>query len=158
MKNFKIGKKLLITYGLITILLCMTAILGIFSLKSNGSNFTSFYDNGYQITNNAADMRRAIQSAIKNISYTMLLDDEQKVAQYIQSAEDELEILSDGIAFMKEHFRGDMTLVTESEELLLQGVEYREQVIELARVNKNVEASAVFFDQYQPILLEYRTI
>lgn len=153
MKNMKIGKKLFITFGIITLLLCTTAILGIVSLKSNGRNFQSFYENGYQITNKAMDMRRSIQATIKNISYSMLVEDEQKTAEYLKSAEEELANLRAGISFMKSSFRGDMSLVTQSESLLDEGTALREQVIELARVNKNAEASAVFFNQYQPLLL-----
>lgn len=154
MRNFKIGKKLFVTFGVITLLLCITAITGIFSLKSTGRNFTSFYENGYQITNRSVDMRRSIQSAIKNLSYTMLVEDEQKTASYLQSTEEELANLRDGVTFMKDNFRGDMSLVTQIETLLERGTPYREQVIKLASLNQNAEAAAVFFDQYQPILLE----
>lgn len=158
MKNLKIGKKLTVTFGIITLLLCTTAILGILSLKSNGRNFTSFYENGYQITNKAIDMRRAIQSAIKNISYTMLVEDEQKTAEYTQNAENELANLRDGVSFMKEHFKGDMSLVTRIGDLLTEGTQYREGVVQLAGMNKNEEASAMFFDQYQPLLLEVQDL
>lgn len=154
MKNFKIGKKLFVTFGIILLLLCITAVMSIFSLRSSGNNFTSFYENGYHITNKATDMRRAIQSSLKNISYTMLIDDEQKVAQYTQSSEEELQNLYDGITFMKDHFRGDMSLVTQVEQLIGQGEQYRTEVMNLAKLNKNAEASAMFFDSYQPLMLQ----
>lgn len=92
MKNLKIGMKLFVTFGIIIVLLCLTALTGIMSLRGNGARFTSFYENGYHITNRAVEMRRSIQSAIKNLSYTMLVEDEQRTASYTQSAEDELEI------------------------------------------------------------------
>lgn len=158
MKNLKIGMKLFVTFGIITLLLCLTALTGIMSLRSNGARFTSFYENGYHITNRAVEMRRSIQSAIKNLSYTMLVEDEQRTASYTQSAEDELENLREGVSYMEEHFRGDMSLVTRIDELLDQGTPYREEVIRLAAMNQNAEATEVFFDQYQPLLLEVQDL
>lgn len=154
MKNLKIGKKLLVTFGTILVLFCITVITAIASLNSTGASFTSFYNNGYQITNEAMYMCRSIQASIKSLAYTMLIEDEAQTNSYIQAAEAELKNLSDGIAFMKQSFRGDMALVTNVESLLAEAEQYRSQVTQLAAQNKNAQASEMFFGKYQPLMLQ----
>ena len=154
MKDFKIGKKLFVTFGVIIGLFLIVVVTSFLCLENSGNKFEDFYEKGHQITNKSMDMRRAIQSAIKNISYTMLTDDEEKVEEYIAAADAEMQILSEGFEFMKENFRGDMTLVTEAQEKMEQGKEYRLQVTEMAAQNRNKEAANRFYDMYQPILIE----
>lgn len=152
MKDLKISKKLFITFGVIVGLLIIMAIISIVSLRSTGARFVSFHENGYQVTNEAMNMRRAIQSALKNISYSMLTDDEERTSEALATTTEELDILSNGIAFMKEKFRGDMNLVYEAESMLLEGAEIREKITQLASANKNEEAIELFYESYQPLM------
>lgn len=154
MKDFKIGKKLFVTFGVIICLFLIVVVTSILCLENSGNKFADFYEKGYQITNKSMDMRRAIQSAIKNISYTMLIDEEEQVKEYIAASDAEMQILNEGFEFMKQNFRGDMTLVTEAQEKMEQGKEYQIQVTDMAAQNRNKEAANRFYDMYQPILTE----
>lgn len=154
MKNLKIGKKLLVTFGVIITLFCVTVILSVLSLRSTQSNFHSFYDSGYQITNHSMDMRRSIQSTVKNLGYSVMTDDAQKTAEYIQSAQDDLQDLRDGVSYMKENFLGDMSLVTGFENVMSSVVDQRERVFELALQGQNGEAAALYFSEVQPAFLQ----
>lgn len=150
MKNYKIGKKLLITFGIIVSLLLLVAVLSLISLIGNGNKFTSFYQNGYNITNSVMDTRRSIQSSAKYIGYAMMTDDQAMTDEYIQNAKNETETMKIGLEFMREHFRGDQALVEGFNSSLGNIADMRAQVYELASANRNEEASALYFEQVMP--------
>lgn len=153
-KNFKIGKKLLITFGMVIALLLVVVIIAIFSLVSNGKKFTSFYDEGYKVTNEVMNLRRAIQESAKSIGYSMMVVDEDETAGYIQDARDASVVMLDGIEFLRNSFSGDQALV-EGFYNSLNGIsDFREQVYELALAGKNTEASALYFSDVLPGYLE----
>lgn len=154
MKNLKIGKKLLFTFGIIIALFLVTIFMSIFGLSSTSESFTDFYTNGYPVSNKSTDMRRAIQSAIKNIAFSMLETDDEKTKEYIASADEEMQALTEGFDYMEKNYRGDMSIITEARKYLEDSKQFRTQVTDLAEQNKNEEAIDVFFNQYRPYLLK----
>ena len=154
MKNLKIVKKLLITFGIIIFMLCVTAIMAIASLTSTNNNFETFYNIPYEITNRSMDMRRAIQSTAKNLGYATMSADKEATANYIQEAKNDLQSLEDGIAFMKENFRGDIALVNNFESIMSSVITERDQVFQYALENKNTEAAALYFEKVSPAFVE----
>lgn len=154
MKNLKIGKKLIVTFGIITAMLCITVIMAVSSLVKVRGNFTTFYEKPYVINNYAMDMRRSLQNMAKFFGYATMTSDLQKTAEYIQSAEDELGSLREGTAFMEENFNGDKTLITKFDTAMQSIKTAREQAFELAKQNKNDEAIEIFFEVIYPGLVE----
>lgn len=154
MKNVKIGKKLTIAFGIIAALFICVIIMSISSLMGTGTQFASFYENGYEITNKTMDLRRTIQSACKNIGYAIMTDDKDMTKEFIDGLNSDATYLSNSVKEMKEHNQGNQTLITECLDLLQQGASMRAQVSELALANRNEEASKIFFDSYRPILTQ----
>lgn len=154
MKNLKIGKKLLVTFGIIVAMLCLTVVVAVASLFEVRGNFTTFYENPYVINNYAMDMRRSMQNMAKYLGYAVMTDDIQQTADYVASAQEEAEALEAGMAFMKENFTGDMSLVNNFESSMASIKDDRERVFDLAKQNRNNEASKLFFDNVNPGLLE----
>lgn len=150
MKNLKIGKKLLITFGSIIALLLVISVVAVVNLLGNGQKFQSFYENGYNITNNVMDVRRSIQASAKYIGYSMMTDDMDMTAQYIESAKAETETMKSGLEFMRKNFRGDQALVENFNNALTKISDARDQVYDLANSNKNSEASSLFFESVMP--------
>lgn len=154
MKNLKIGKKLSIAFGIIAVLFVSVIVMSISSLMNNGSQFASFYDNGYQITNTSMDMCRAIQSACKNIGYAIMTEDASLTKEFIDGLNDDAVYLNEGINGLKGRFQGDQSLITDCISLLQKGAAVRAEVSELALASRNEEASKLFFDNYRPILVQ----
>lgn len=75
MKNLKIGKKLIVTFGVIIILFLISLMVSIMSLSNSGKNFGDFYTVGYPVSNKTTDMCRATQTGLKCIAISMLTDD-----------------------------------------------------------------------------------
>lgn len=154
MKNLKIGKKLLLTFGVIIVLFLITIFMSFYSLESTSDSFTDFYTNGYPVSGKTIEMRRAIQSAIKNIAFSMLETDVKKTEEYIASADENMQELTEGFDFMEKNYRGDMSIITQARALLEESKQYRTKVTDLAAQNKNEEAIDIFFNDYRPYLLQ----
>lgn len=147
MKNFKISKKLTVSFGIILVMLIATALVGLFSLNSVGKNFTVFYNQPFMVTNTTRDMQRAIQAAAKNVGYTTMTADTQATNQYIDSAEEKLGVLKTGVEFLHNNFGGDMNMVDECKATMNASASYRETVFENARANRNDEVIDAYFDE-----------
>lgn len=154
MKDLPISKRLLITFGVILALFCATVVLSVFSLLSTGSNFDQFYSGPYEITNKAADLRGNIQTVAKYIGYSMMESDSQKTAEYVKGAEDSIQELRDGTAFMRENFKGDMSIIDNYDSIMKGVMEDRDRVLELALANQNEEAIALYFSKVMPAFLQ----
>lgn len=154
MKNLKIGKKLLVTFGVIIILFCVTVVVSILSLNQTGENFKTFYDSPFQVSNKASDMRTSIQATGKYIGYAMMVDDPVKTAEYVKGAQDELQSLTDDITFMKKNFQGEEALLTKYDSVMAGLAADQEKVLSLALNNENAEATSLYFDKVMPELVE----
>lgn len=118
-----------ITFGIILAMFCGTVILSIFSLFSAGGNFTSFYHGPYEITNKSAELRSNIQTVAKYTGYAMMEEDTAKTAEYVQSAQDMIQNLREGTAYMRENFSGDMTIIDNYGSIMKGVMEDRDQVL-----------------------------
>ena len=154
MKNLKIGKKLLITFGVIIILLLTTIIMSVSGFISISKDFTNFYNKPYNITNKTMDMQRIIQSAVKNIGYTMMATDSKEKLEFAEQANEDMNNLEKDIDFLRENFTGDVELINNFEKIMVDTKELRNEIINLAKNNKNNEASYIYFKEYHPALLD----
>lgn len=149
-KNYKIGKKLFVTFGIIVSLLVVVVVVGLAALISIGDKFNTFHNNGYQITNKVMEVRMSIQSSAKNIGYSMMTSDAEETSNYIDNAKAESVTMSEGITVLEEKFAGDKSLIDSFNDAMLSIKEDREKVYELALANKNDEASELYFAKVMP--------
>ncbi|MDD3394929.1 MAG: methyl-accepting chemotaxis protein [Anaerotignum sp.] len=92
MKNFSIGKKLTITFGVVIALNIITVLcavfLGIFSVKSE---FTNFYKKPYQSTAYTQSVRRQVEGIQKDLAYMVIETDPQKLKQWDEDLDTRLQ-------------------------------------------------------------------
>lgn len=156
MKNLKIGKKLLITFGSIVVLFLITLVIALFSLNNTGSNFEDFYTNGYPVSLKTSDMRRSVQASMKAIGLSMITEDPQKFQEYVSEIEKEMDSVYTGFEFLGANFRGDASMLEEASSYLTEMKDIRAQIMDLASQNRNSEAAGIFFDQYEPLLKQFQ--
>ncbi|MEY8356191.1 HAMP domain-containing methyl-accepting chemotaxis protein [Lachnospiraceae bacterium 54-53] len=154
MKNLKIGKRIAFAFGGILVLFLVVSGISMVSLKQNNDKFVDFFNNGHQVTITALDMRRDIQSAIKNVGYATMSLDLKTTGDYIDTAEEDLEKFQAGIQFLRENYRGDQTLVDSVENTLKEAAPYKEKVFGLARENKTRQAADLFFESLNPYFIQ----
>ena len=156
MKNFKIGKKLIIAFGSVIAVLCVMAAAAIIGLTVISSNFTIFYDGPYQTTTIAVDIRGAMQQAEKHLILSLLATDKETIEQEISTTTTALAQVKEGLEKLEQTFTGDKTLIAESAQILLEGEPVREDLFELTRANKTDEALALYRAKYQQMAQNLR--
>lgn len=154
MKNLKIRKKLITTFGIIIVMVLIMAAASVISLVTVRQKYISFYEGSFQITNYAMDMRRNIQSYAKYIGYAMMVEDADKTQSFLDSATANMEALQEDYNFMHINFNGDKSLVEKINKILEEIEDERQEVGRLAAANNNAEASELFFAVVQPELVE----
>lgn len=154
MRNFKIGKKLIVTFGTIVILFCITVVLAVVSLRMTGNNFKNYETDGYEVTKAAKDMQRSIQSSAKNIGYALMADTAAETESYINNSEKDLTSLKEGIATLKKIYPAEIKLVEELEDLMESGKNSKESVYNHAKKFENAQAIDVYFQDYLPVLIK----
>lgn len=153
MKDFKISKKLGVTFFVVIAVVILTSGVAIFGLLNSLNKYKTFYEGAYQITNSAMDMRRNIQTYAKTIGFTMMTEDLEKVQQYLDQGNECVDNLDEGYVFLKDNFRGDANLVEGFNSNMQGNRDKREEIASLALENKNAEATEIFFNEVQPGLL-----
>lgn len=154
LKNLTISKRLRLTFEAILALLVLTVLLSIVGVFSIGGNFDSFYGEAYQITNKAEELRRDIQMVAKYIGYAMMEENEETTGQYIQQAENQIQMLRDGTEYMREKFTGDKAIIEKYDGAMKAIKDDRDMVLQLAGENRNQEAIALYFNNVMPGFVE----
>ena len=158
MKNYKIKKKLSVTFTITLALFMVTVIVSIFGLTYGGNQIKDFYNYTYKLSNTTLDIRRGLQTSIKALGLSMLTEDKTQSNNYINEVETQMQSVRDNLQWLLDNYRGDKTNISNA----LNGLDgiknTREQIQSLAAQNKNSEASKLFFDEYNPKLLEIRDI
>lgn len=154
MRNLKIGKKLILVFGSIIVLFMITVIFAASALDTSGEQFKDFYTYTYPMSMKTLEVRRGIQISIKNLSKSMLTQDEAKVQTYIGQTEQEMQGVEENLRFLQDNYRGDTSRVKQALDLLTDAREYRLRIQELAAQNRDEEAATVFFDNYEPKMQE----
>lgn len=158
MKNLKIGRKLLVVFGVIIALFAITIALFIYGLTFSGNQFEDFYTYAYPLSNKTLDVRRGIQMTIKAVGITMITDDLTVTNAYIAEAEEQIAGVQKNLEELKAEFRGDTTRIEEALTLMETAAGYREQVQTLAAANNNTRAADVFLNDYAPVMQEIQDI
>lgn len=153
MKNYKIGKKLIVSFGITLVMFFVTVVIFIVGLVYSSNSFSEFYSYSYPLSTKTVDVRRAVQRGLKATAVTMLTDDAESVASYQSEAEESMEEIKESLNYLKNTYKGDTTRIEETLTLLEGAEDYRLQIQELAAANRNTEGSAMFLGQYAPIML-----
>lgn len=158
MKDFKISKKLVVTFGIIVALFFASIVVTVFGLIYSGNQFTDFYEYSYPMSNTTLDTRRSIQTSVKALGLSMLTDDTALTASYISEVEEQMNEAEDDLNYLLNAYRGDTTRIKDALSKLEELTDYSSQIQDLAAVNHNTEAAELFFDEFVPRVLEIQDV
>ncbi len=152
MKNLKIGKKLLITFGTIILLYLITILVTQLSMRTLGGNLEEFYKVNYQVNVKTMDMRRAMQRAMKSIALSLHVEDTASTQSYLADADEQLTSVESMITELQKIYPEGKSIMEQVESLMEQSNEYWDQIEDLEDRKQNAEAKRIFFASYAPIL------
>lgn len=155
--NFKIGKKLSVSFAMVIICFVICLIISIFGLYTSGSKMSYFYSTPYQNHVTAVECSVDIQNIIKNLLLLSTTEDKAEgekikaeIEQLVINENEKLDFLNKNSAAkdLLEQINTNMLAMKDA----------RLKVTELALNNQNTEAIALFKTDYLPIAEEIVTL
>lgn len=154
MKDFKIGKKIIVTFGVVMAMFIVTIVVSIFGLSYSGNQFKDFYEYSYPLSNRTLDIRRGLQASVKALGFSMVNKNADEVAGYLAEVETEIGTVRDNLDHLIEVYRGDTSRLQQVVAKLDEAKEFRAQIQELSADGRDTEALELFFEEYSPLVIE----
>lgn len=141
LNNMKIGKKLMLSYTTILVLLVVGILVSIFNLISIGNQIKSFYNGPFIVSASANKIDVSFELMQKSVYRAISNSDTNITEESINNAKGAAEEIQKQLPIIIENFLGDKTLVENLQAKLTELAPMREAVLELASKNKNEEAA-----------------
>lgn len=142
MKNMKLGKKLVISYAVLLILLVAGTAVSIINLVSLSRQIEVFYDGPFLVKGSANIINSNFERMQKAVYRTIVNEDEALISEAMENAKASAQEIENQIPFVREHFKSDQQIVDRLEDQLDRLAPMRETVMSLASQNRNKEAVA----------------
>lgn len=142
MKNLKISKKLLISYAAVLALLILGTCVSIINLVSLGEQIETFYNGPFTVNGSANIVNANFETMQKAVFRALSTENMDITNESINDAKTAAANIQEQIPILKEHFMGDQQIIVRLQAALEELAPMREEVLELAQLNKNTEAAA----------------
>lgn len=157
MKDYKISKKLLVSFRSVLAMMIVSLAVCIAGLVYVSVSFSNFYSYYHEITTNTLDARMSVQGAVKSVAITLLTDDEASIERFQNDAATYIERLGNDLQVLQNLYKGDQTLITETINALVSAKEYREAVNARVLAGDNAGAMDIYMNQYGPTMTIVQT-
>ena len=148
-KNLKIGKKLMVSYGIIIIFYIVTVIVSLFGVYNVAKSLDVFYNKAFTASYTAGNLRASVQNigrTILSIATEGVNVDRQEQLAEIDAILSEMDT---NLTILKEQMP-DNELVNQLRESLKNQKQYREPVIEALKEGDDEKALLLYGKDYEP--------
>lgn len=150
-KNFKISKKLTVAFAAVIVCFLITVAISIISLFTVGNQMENFYSRHYTNVVHALDGRRAAQSSMKNVIWSLTTEEQAQTDSLLADATTDSDSFSEHLDALRINSTATDLIKTIDEQSPAVS-EARSRVMELAAVNEIPEALEVVNDEYAPAM------
>ncbi|MFP3155656.1 methyl-accepting chemotaxis protein [Lachnospiraceae bacterium ZAX-1] len=151
-QNFKISKKLSVSFLVIVLLFLITVVVSIASLLTVGRSMTTFYEHPYKNAASAYEARIEIQSTIKNMALAIAATDPVETDRLLNEAGIEADKLAASIEQLRQHSSAKDLLAKLSTEIPAAKA-VRLQLTDLIQDGTNPSATLAYLeDSYIPAM------
>lgn len=157
LKNLKIGTKLFVSFGVIIILLIISMVVAIFSIRKLAKNMNYYSTNSMPMVNATWTARRSMVAAEREIYKAIAATDAQQTKNFLESAQNELSRMKECTEVMDEKYTGDKQDVVKFREIMLASMDAKDRMFELLQANRKEEGFNIFKEQYLPQIQEAAT-
>lgn len=141
LKNMKIGKRLMVSYAIVMVLLLVCIVTSVINLVSIGQQITQFYEHPFQVSASANIINAKFEEMQKSVFRAISTEDADITSEAIANAKAAGTVITENMAIVKDLYLGDLQDINTLETKLSELAPMREHVLELATQNKNVEAA-----------------
>lgn len=153
MKNFKMGKKIAVAFGVVILCFLIAAAIITMGLTSTGKNYKEFYKNSHEAIMRADDMRVNLQTAVKSVVLATLESDSTKAQSYVSDANQYMNQVKTDLTWFNSNYKGDLTLINQFSSQLNATADLRAQILDAASKNTaqgDTQAQLLLRQDYNP--------
>lgn len=103
MKNLPISKKLIVTFGTVIAMFCVTVFIGILSLFQVKNSYTDFYAGQHEILYAAEGINVQVNSAAKYLALAIFDENEANTATYLNNVNQCIAEMNEQVAWLQEN-------------------------------------------------------
>lgn len=154
LNDMKINKRLMLSYAVVLVFLLISIIVSISNLVNIGNQIETFYEHPFTVSAAANTINAKFEEMQKSVFRSISTEDQKIVAEAIQEAKDCAEAIQENMVIVKNLFLGDQEIVNSLQDRLTTLAPMREEVLELATQNRNVEAAEYMETNNIPVIKE----
>ena len=149
LKDMKIGRKLLLSYGLIVLFYAMTVAAAIVGINRASGTMDMFYQQAFEVTQSVGEMNTAIQGIGRNFLDVATDVPEEEKKEKLDDCRQKIDTMENGLIYLNNKLEN-----TELLALLNKAVEgvrpTRTEILNLLEADKKQEALNLYNTGYEP--------
>ncbi len=161
MKNFKVGKKFIVSFGSILVLFLVSVIAAGIGISKAKTSYHQFYTEEYRAVTQIDQIRLNLQGALKELMLGVTSSDAQETAQKMKNVDACMSSIDANLQWIYSNYEGDTSLLKEFENKRSANSSVRKQIVEYASLGTaegKAQALEMIFNQYNPQVEEYTAI
>lgn len=156
MKDFKVSKKLRVSFGTVLIFLALVILLGALGLARSSRILKMFYSEQFQNVQNADEVDANMNASAKNMLHACFTQDQSETESRLSQVEDRFEVIRQALDSMKQAYGDGGEVAALEQEFEAAKTQY-ENLRQLCLDSKKEEAFQVYEMQIQPLLAAANT-
>lgn len=161
MKNLKVGKKFLLSFGAILGIFLVAVIASCIGISKAKSSYEEFYEQDYTMIADIYEMRVSLQRSLKEILLSTIEEDPSQTKERIATSDDYISHINETLQLVYTTYKGDVSMLKNFETKLSSTTSLRQQIVDSATadtVEGNAQAQKLMLEQYNPLTEECATI
>ncbi len=161
MKNLKVGKKFLVSFGIILTLFLVSVVAAGIGISKSKSSYEKFYQEDYHAMANIYEMRISLQRALKELMLSAVGTDSSETEQRIATVDQHVSNIQEKLQWIYSNYSGDVSLLRDFETKMNDAKNLRLQAYEYVRMNTdegNRLAQELLLNEYNPKVEEFANI
>lgn len=158
MKNLKVGKKFVVSFGIILTLFLVSVVVGTIGIVRARSSYQSFYMNDFKAVTSVYQIQLRLQEALKELMLGVLESDTAETKKRLDTVNQYMDDVHTELDNIYANYGGNVSLLEEFEKGLDENKSTRLQIIEYATLNtpeSNAAAQELVLTQYNPQIEGY---
>lgn len=153
MKNFKMRKKLTLSFSIVLALFIISIVSGLFSLSKIKTELTAFYEHPYRVSQAANAASVNMEALQKNVLRAISTKDANTREEALAAVDSNYTELKEQLPVIEKYFLGDKKLAEQALATLDSMTPYREHAIALIQDGRQAEAGVYLEENYFPVII-----
>lgn len=161
MKNLKVSKKFIVSFGMILVLFLVAVVTASVGIMKSKASYEKFYIEDHKALSSVYEIRLHLQGALKELSLAVMEDSIAETQSHVAKVDEYMANVQDKLDWLYANYKGDLSLIKEFESNVSNNKYKRQQVIDYAMMGtpEGTElAKDYILTEYNPQVDEYTSI